>query len=228
MNEQQLIQYLKNPTFFWISLSVFNVACLLLNIVINFANTTIYNHKRLPFTKSDIAISLLNVIVNILIAIPAYYLFKNGYIHFTNTYFIRDFLILFFTIDMLMYFFHRISHYVYPFTLIHEKHHTHTSFNEISLYVMNPIESIALGIILTLVVLLFTCNLYSFCVFLFINWLYGVISHLNTKADKEILFFGNQVFHQNHHTLHNVNFGFYTKTWDYLFKTLHVNENQKT
>lgn len=218
---QKIINYLMDSTLFWVSLTVFNVACLLLNILINFLNNKIYNHKRLPFTKSDFMFSIGNVIINIIIAIPGYFLFKNGYINFTTTHFIRDFFILFFIVDILMYCFHRVSHHLYPLTLIHEKHHTHESFNEISLYVMNPIESIALGIIITLLAMSFNCNIYSFCLFLLVNWGYGVISHLNTTAVTEIPFFGNQRFHQNHHKLHNVNFGFYTKTWDYLFKTLH-------
>lgn len=224
MSEQQLIQSLKNPTFFWIILTVFNIVCLFLNVMVNFVNNKVYNHKRLPITKNDILISLGNVAINILIAIPGYYLFKNGYINFTATNFLRDFLILFFTIDVLMYFFHRISHYVYPLTLIHKRHHTHESFNEVSLYVMNPIESLALGVIITVLAFIFKSNFYSFSLFLGVNWLYGVISHLNTNTTKEIPFFGNHLFHQNHHKRHNVNFGFYTKTWDYLFKTLHTNE----
>lgn len=206
---------------FWVTLTVFNFVSLGFNIVINYINNTYNLHERLPITKTDINISLINVVLNILIAIPGYYMFKEGIINFSEKNMIRDFLILLFSVDLLMYLFHRLSHRIYPLTAIHEQHHTHTSFNEFSLYVMNPVESIALGIIITLMAFILQCNIYSFIGFLFINWLYGVISHLNTRATSEIPFWGNQRLHQNHHQLQGFNFGFYTKVWDYLFGTLY-------
>lgn len=197
----------------------------LCTIIISYSWSKFYNHKTLTLTKHDIYNSITVVIINILVAIPGYLLFINNKISFTNNNsFIVDFLLLFLFFDIAMYSLHLISHYVWPFKNFHNKHHSHEYFNAISLYVMEPIESLLFGVLLTLFAFFVPLNIYSFLSFLFLNWALGVIGHLNTKSTKQPLLFGNHVFHKAHHQYGNKNFGFYTVIWDKLFGTLHKND----
>ncbi len=216
------MQLFNNTYAFWATLIGANILMYLLTILISYLWSKINQHKTLKLTKKDVYNSILVLIINILVAIPGYLLFKNGNLNFTTeVHFIRDFILLFIVFDFTMYGLHLASHHVWPFKKFHVKHHTHQYFNAISLYVMEPIESVLFGLLLTVSAWLFTLNLYSFLVFIFLNWLLGVIGHLNTNSTKQPLLFGNHIFHKTHHQHPNSNYGFYTLIWDKLFGTIY-------
>lgn len=220
------MEIFNNCFTFWSVLIGANILMYVLTICISYSWSKFYNHKTLELTKHDLYNSLTVVLVNILVAIPGYFLFLNNYISFTtNSSLITDFIILFFVFDLAMYVLHLISHYVWPFKTIHGKHHSHEYFNAISLYVMEPTESLLFGVLLTVCALFLELNFYSFLSFLFLNWWLGVIGHLNTTSTKQPFLFGNHVFHKAHHQEGNKNFGFYTVIWDRIFGTLYRKEN---
>ncbi len=218
--------YIFNNIFtFWGTLILANVLMYILTILISHFWSKIKGHETLKIMTADINNSIQVLIINILVAIPGYLLFKNGNISFTvEIHFIRDFILLYFIFDLAMYVLHLASHHVWPFKKFHEKHHTHHYFNAISLYVMEPIESLLFGFLLTICAYLFSLNLYSFLAFIFVNWLLGVIGHLNTKSTKQPIFFGNHIFHKTHHQYPNSNYGFYTVIWDKIFGTIFTNK----
>ncbi|MEP2239414.1 MAG: sterol desaturase family protein [Maribacter sp.] len=214
------MKFLDDTYMFWGGLIAANILMYLCTIAISYTWSKVYNHKTLELTKHDIYNSLAVMVINILIAIPGYYLYSNQYIRFTtDANFIIDFILLFFTFDLLMYLLHLVSHFIWPFNKFHDKHHAHEYFNAISLYVMAPSETILFGLLLTACAYFIQLNLYSFLAFLFLNWVLGVIGHLNTNATKQPWLFGNHVFHLTHHQQANQNFGFYTVIWDKLFGT---------
>ena len=220
------MQLFKNTYTFWTILIIANIAMYGLTILISYSWSKIKQHKTLKLTKKDIYNSILVLVINILVAIPGYLLFTKGYISFIkDSHFIVHFLMLYFGFDLLMYVLHIISHYVWPFNKFHAKHHSHQYFNAISLYVMEPVESLLFGLLLTAFAFFFSLNLYSFLAFIFLNWILGVIGHLNTTTTKQPLLFGNHVFHKTHHQYGNKNFGFYTVIWDRLFGTYYGNKN---
>jgi len=214
------MQLLKNSYTFWATLIIANIAMYGLTIGISYLWSKSKQHKSLELTKKDIYNSIQVLTINMLVAIPGYLLFQKGSIRFnTEIHFIRDLILLFIVFDFVMYALHFASHHVWPFKKFHVKHHTHQYFNAISLYVMEPVESILFGLLLTIFATLFTVNLYSFLAFLLVNWLLGVIGHLNTKSTKQPLLFGNSVFHKTHHQHPKSNYGFYTTIWDKIFGT---------
>ncbi len=220
--------YIFNNIFsFWGTLVLANILMYILTILISHYWSKIKGHETLKITKTDINNSIVVLIVNILIAIPGYMLFINGKIDFiTDKHFFIHFVLLYVLFDFLMYILHYISHHVWPFKKFHLKHHSHHHFNAISLYVMEPVEAILFGVLLTLSTLFIELNLFSFLTFIFFNWLFGVIGHLNTKSTKQPLLFGNHIFHQTHHQQKNKNYGFYTIFWDKLFGTIYINNNK--
>ena len=216
------MELFKNTYTFWAILIASSILMYLLTIVISFLWSKINNYKTLKLTKKDIYNSIIVLVINIIIAIPGYLLFQNGQISFIeNSNFIRDFLLLYIGFDFAMYVLHLASHYVWPFKKFHIKHHTHQYFNAISLYVMEPIETLLFGLLLMLSTWVFTLNIYSFLGFIFFNWLFGVIGHLNTNSQKQPLLFGNHIFHKTHHQYPNSNYGFYTVIWDKIFETFY-------
>ncbi|WP_055448922.1 sterol desaturase family protein [Lacinutrix mariniflava] len=219
---------LKDLNTFWSVLICANILMYLFTILISYSWSKINKYKTLELTKHDIYNSLIVVFINILVAIPGYLLFKNGVINFTiNSSYIRDLMFLFFFLDLLMYLLHLVSHYIWPFKKFHNKHHSHKYFNAISLYVMEPVEAILFGVLITICAYLFQFNFYSFLTFLFLNWALGVIGHLNTNSTKQPILFGNHVFHKTHHQQANKNFGFYTVIWDRIFGTFYKKSIKK-
>ena len=210
---------LKNAYFFWSILIISNIAMYALNVLISFLWSKHRKLKSLAITQQDVKASLITLMVNILIAIPGYLLYLNGVIVFTGEFFFRDLVILILLFDFFMYFLHFLSHKVWPLKILHKHHHSHIYFNEFSLYVMHPLEAFFFGLVLTLSAYLFDFNFYSFLVFLFFNWGYGVVAHLNTNSTKKSNFWGNSVFHKEHHSELNGNYGFYTILWDSIFST---------
>ena len=219
------LQELKKPVVFWGVLLIANVGMFLGTVLISYVWSSVYNHKKLPIEKKDIWLSIIITIVNIVIAIPGYLLFVNSKITFTNSNFFGSFVLLFVIVDLAMYLFHYASHYFWPFVLIHEKHHQHHSFNEISLYVMHPLEAFLFGSILTIIPFFIALNFYSFIFFLLFNWWIGVVSHLNTSSNKKAKIFGTNIFHRDHHQTSMYNFGFYTVIWDKIFGTYYPKKN---
>ncbi|MCF6352320.1 MAG: sterol desaturase family protein [Cyclobacteriaceae bacterium] len=210
---------LKNVYFFWSILIVANIIMYVFNVVISFLWSKHRNLKSLEITRPDIKASLMILLVNILTAIPGYFLFINGRIIFTNEFFFRDLLILILVFDFFMYFLHFLSHKMWPFKILHKHHHTHKYFNEFSLYVMHPLEAFFFGMLLTIFAYVFNLNFYSFLLFIFFNWVYGVVAHLNTNSVNKPKVFGNSTFHKIHHSESNCNYGFYFVLWDSILGT---------
>ncbi len=213
------MEFLKDGYVFWIVMILANIIMYMLNVMLNYMWSKYHSLQSLKISNLDIRTSILILAVNVAVAIPGYYLFINGYITFTQTNFLWDFILLVAVFDTAMYFLHYLFHIVWPFNKIHQNHHTHKYFNEFSLYVMNPLEALFFGLLLTLMAYLFSVNIFSFMLFIAFNWLYGVVAHLNTKVDKKPLFFGNSSFHKKHHEYSNCNYGFYTVIWDKIFRT---------
>ncbi len=213
------MEELKNPFLFWPVLIIANLLMYVVNMVISFWWAQTKHLKSLKVTGLDVKTSVITLVINIIIAIPGYYLFSINKIMFTNHYFVRDLLLLIIAFDFAMYGLHYLSHIMWPLNIIHKNHHAHKYFNEFSLYVMHPMEAVFFGTLLTLFTYLFSFNMYSFLGFIFFNYLYGVIAHLNIRSPKQPMVFGNSTFHAEHHEKSNCNYGFYTVIWDKLFKT---------
>jgi lathosterol oxidase len=213
-----MIDILLNPYYFWTILTISNILMFISTLIISTYFNTKNNNK---ISKNDIKTSIFILILNILVAVPGYWLWSNGYINFNNNYLyiVSDLLLLFIFLDIIMYIFHLLAHYLKPFVTYHKKHHTHVNLNSLSLYVMHPVESVGLGLIITTLCLLFNLNIYSLLIYLFANWLWGTIAHLSLEIRKNSYILGNSTFHAIHHEKFNCNYGFYTTIWDKIFKT---------
>lgn len=225
------IEELKNPYYFFTLLTVVNVLFYLFNYVL----ASYWKCSRYPLIKKktvlDFGISLVILVSNILVALPGYWLFYYGYITFDmNSSFFTlptHLLVLLLVVDFIMYVGHRLSHHVEPLKSFHSKHHTHKEFNELSLYVMHPAETLGLAAIFTLLFYVYSFNIYAVVIFLIINWFWGVIAHLNVDKIHVPRLFSNNLFHAVHHKEGAYNLGFYTVFWDKVFGTFKATLDEK-
>ncbi len=194
-----------------------------------------FNHRlgsRQPILRSDILLSFITVLCNMLVFIIGVLLWKYGVIKLSpDESIVRiavEVIVLILVMDFLMYVFHRAVHFMRYFRKIHERHHEHESTNMLSLFVLHPIESIGFGLMMLAVITVFPFSAVGISLYLLINSLWGTIGHLNhsvlpqwwlRKAKK--MFLCTSEFHYLHHQYPGFNFGFYTAAWDILFHTLH-------
>lgn len=182
------------------------------------------NQAENKITKHDFHISLQVLATNILVGFLGFLLLKINFIQFQSnnikTYTI-DLLYLFLVIDFIMFILHLIIHKTMLYLFLHQGHHQHESMNEISLYVMNPLEALGFGLILIALLILKQVTIPALLTFLFINWLLGVLAHSGIEPSKGKLgnYFCMNRFHQIHHESPTSNYGFYTPFWDMIFKT---------
>jgi sterol desaturase/sphingolipid hydroxylase (fatty acid hydroxylase superfamily) len=214
--------WLKNPYYFFTLLTLVNVLFYFLTYLFSSYWGCSRKQKLKKKTWRDFSLTLLVLLSNILVAIPGYFLFIYGQIDFTyevNFSIFFEFLLLFLLVDFLMYLLHNISHKVRFFKQLHQEHHRHKIFNELSLYVMNPLEVFGLGLLFTALFYLYDFNIYAVVAFLILNWFWGVIAHFNVDKTSPPKLFSNNFFHAIHHKNENYNLGFYTVIWDKLFKS---------
>jgi sterol desaturase/sphingolipid hydroxylase (fatty acid hydroxylase superfamily) len=174
-------------------------------------------------SKSDLQSSIWILILNIVVAVPGYLLFYYGIVAFdysTNVWSVFvDFLLLLVVVDFLVFIFHLLAHRLSFFKNFHLVHHSHVEFNELSLYVMHPVEAIGLGIIFTLLFIFMSFNIYAVIIFLIFNWYWGVVAHFTPTDNQKSTLLTNNLFHATHHKEANYNYGFYTTIWDRIFKS---------
>jgi sterol desaturase/sphingolipid hydroxylase (fatty acid hydroxylase superfamily) len=215
--------WLKNPLNFFLLLTLVNILFYLLTLLISFYFGAKSKQKLMKKSKSDVRLSLIILFINIAMALPGYLLFYYDVIYFVYFFsvidLLVDFVILLLLIDLNMYFAHTLSHKVKLLKKLHERHHTHEEFNELSLYVMHPLETLGLGMLITLIFYFYHFNIYAVICFLIFNWYWGMIGHLVVDDERPPIFITNSQFHAIHHQDGKQNLGFYTTIWDKLFGT---------
>ncbi|HMV42666.1 MAG TPA: sterol desaturase family protein [Leptospiraceae bacterium] len=184
------------------------------------------------FSKIEIVFSISTVLINTIILLLGWVLWKNHFIKIKTDdsmpIIVFDALVLFLSMDVCMYFFHRIAHNPFIFNLVHTTHHEFKNPKPVTLFVLNPFETIGFGVLWLILLCLYSSSWYGMIFYLNLNTLFGLIGHLGVEP-----FPSNWVripilskittgtFHILHHQNLDYNFGFYTTIWDELFNTTH-------
>lgn len=175
-------------------------------------------------TRREYVLSFVIVLINIAVGVPGWFFWKAHAIDLRDSgpaFVALDLLLLLIYFDFAMYALHRLMHQGPLYRFIHSKHHDHVDVNGISLYVMNPAESLGFGALLIVFLMLHPTNLYALLGFLTLNWAYGTMGHSGIPIRSALLrwLVGDTEFHHRHHARLRGNFGFYTPLWDRLFGT---------
>lgn len=169
-------------------------------------------------------------VLNTVVTYAGFWLWKNGLIVIRvepSWKILTDFLLLFFSMDFLMYLFHFLIHKTMLYQLIHRLHHEATDPKPMDLFILHPVETLSFGGMWLVLLLLLPFNWYAILIYLTVNLVFGLIGHLGMEPlpirwqDSWVMRgLGSSTFHHDHHRDVDHNFGFYTTIWDILFGTL--------
>lgn len=201
---------------------------------IRFSQNKAYDLGKTPLSRVEIILSTMTVLINTGVLIAGWYLWKYNLIQIREDNYVLpiflDGLILFLAMDVCMYFFHRVAHIKILFNLIHTTHHEFKNPTPITLFVLNPFESIGFGLLWLILLCLYSSSWYGMILYLNLNTLFGLIGHLGVEPFPSnwlrlplLSNITTSTFHILHHQNLDYNFGFYTTIWDRLFKTIHPN-----
>lgn len=184
-----------------------------------------------PLEKRELALAFSCVLLNSVVALTGWYLWRRGIIVIHNdisVFTIIDVIVLLLMMDFLMYVTHRICHHKLFFSWVHGTHHLYSRPRPLSLFVLNPLEVFGFGALWLVVLSIYHSSWAAIVVYLLLNAAWGTIGHIGVepmpKFWPKIPLLGRlstSTFHSQHHRLEDKNFGFYTDVWDRLFGTVH-------
>lgn len=168
---------------------------------------------------------------NVLITQAGFLLWRTGWIRFSESESIAELLghviVLFFAMDLLMYFFHYAIHHLPTFKSLHALHHEYATPSVVDLFVLHPVEVLGFGGLWLGLLLLHPFHIGAVVMYLIINVLFGMAGHLRVERFPDwwrqsalTNWLATTAFHVGHHQNQHRNFGFYTLIWDRLFGTL--------
>jgi sterol desaturase/sphingolipid hydroxylase (fatty acid hydroxylase superfamily) len=184
-----------------------------------------------PITRVEIVLALSCVLLNSLVTWAGVILWRAGIIRLRPAGSLLDvlvdFAVLFFAMDFAMYVFHRLAHHPLLFALIHDTHHRFDSPRPLTLFVLNPFETLGFGALWLVVVSVYSSSFIGMLVYLTLNVAFGLIGHLGVEPYPRrwlrlplVRLISTSTFHAGHHQDRGHNYGFYTLIWDRLFGTL--------
>lgn len=179
---------------------------------------------------AEISFVVSTLLLNTLVTIAGYWLWRKGIVRFredTGWRALLDVFQLILVMDCAMYFLHRIAHIQWIFPLLHRSHHAYEHPRPLTLFVLNPAETLSFGLLWLVVISLYDYSWLGMSVYLALNVACGVIGHLGVEPFPDFVktapilkYFSTSTFHAQHHQNTHHNFGFYTLIWDKLFGTL--------
>lgn len=184
-----------------------------------------------PIEGREIRLTILTIILNTLITFAGWMMWRRGIITFRSDVGFRalvvDLVVLFLAMDAAMYLLHRIGHWPPLFPFVHRTHHRYDNPRPLTLFVLNPFETLSFGILWLIVASLYDSSWIGMMIYLTLNVLFGVVGHLGVepvpdawKSIPILRHISTSSFHAQHHHDLAHNFGFYTLIWDRILGTL--------
>ena len=184
-----------------------------------------------PISRLEILFATSCVTLNILVTVVGIIMWQNDVIRvnwgMNPLRIVFDTILLLFTMDLAMYIFHRIAHHPRLYPLIHRTHHRFENPRPLTLFVLNPFETLGFGSLWLLVITLYPANWLSIIIYLTLNIVFGLVGHIGVEPmptawvnSPVARYISTSTFHAEHHFDAVHNFGFYTLFWDRLFGTL--------
>jgi Delta7-sterol 5-desaturase len=182
-----------------------------------------------PMSGKEVAYAAAGIVVNTLVTVAGWYLWKAGILEIRRDTGWRawlDFPVLILLMDLGMYLLHRVAHsrWFYP---IHRLHHEYERPWALTLFVVHPLETLGFGLLWLAVIVVYPSSWLGLCLYMAANLAAGMLGHVGVEPFPRwwshvplVREIGTSTFHAQHHQDRNHNFGFYTLIWDRLFGTL--------
>jgi sterol desaturase/sphingolipid hydroxylase (fatty acid hydroxylase superfamily) len=181
-------------------------------------------------SQLEVALSILTISINTLVTVVGLYLWREGIIRFRTDVgpgVLLDIVLLILIMDLAMYILHRVAHIRWLFPWLHRTHHAFDRPRPLTLFVLNPFETLSFGLLWLAVISVYPASWLGMSVYLALNVLFGVIGHLGVEPLPDrwkrlplLRHLSTSTFHAGHHDDLAYNYGFYTLIWDRLFGTL--------
>lgn len=178
----------------------------------------------------EISLVISTVLLNTVVTIIGFWLWRKGIVQFrtdTGWRLLLDVLLLIIGMDWAMYILHRLAHLKWLFPILHSTHHRYENPCPLTLFVLNPAETMSFGLLWLAVISLYDASWLGMSIYLALNVAFGTIGHLGVepfpgfvKNAPLLKYISARTFHTQHHQNVNHNYGFYTLSWDRLFGTL--------
>lgn len=184
-----------------------------------------------PLTLLEVGLAASCVFLNITVTVVGVLLWQAGIIRVrfevNALHILVDTLILFFAMDLAMYVFHRMAHHPLLYPLIHSTHHRFENPRPLTLFVLNPAETLGFGVLWLILLAIYPAAWLSIIIYLTLNIVFGLVGHLGVEPMPDhwvdiplVQYVSTSTFHAEHHLDKDHNYGFYTLIWDRLFGTL--------
>lgn len=195
----------------------------------------LFRHRRVfepapPLQTSEVTLAIGCVLANSLVTFAGVCLWRRGLLQFRDTlgwHTLMDFGILLGVMDAMMYLLHRVAHHPLFYAWMHRTHHRYENPRPLTLFVMNPLETLAFGALWISVLLIYSPTWLGMLLFLTANTAFGMVGHLGVEPFPDgwkripvLNWLSTSTFHHQHHRDRVHNLGFYTTIWDRLFRTL--------
>ncbi len=212
-----------------------NLVIFILAILLGHVLIRLFSHKpvALPpdtLSRTEIVLTLTTILLNTAVTVAGWWLWRHDIIQFrtdTGIWAWADVLLLLLVMDCAMYFLHRMAHIKVLYTILHKIHHKYDRPRPLTLFVLNPFETISFGVLWLAVIALYDASWLGMSIYLGLNVLFGLIGHLGVEPLPDswrriplLGYLSTSTFHAQHHHDKEHNFGFYTLFWDRLFGTL--------
>lgn len=178
----------------------------------------------------EISLVVLTLVLNTAVTVAGLWLWRKGIVRFREDagwLALLDIFILILVMDFAMYFLHRIAHVKWIFPILHSTHHRYENPRPLTLFALNPAETVSFGLLWLLVISLYDASWLGMSIYLALNVAFGTIGHLgvepfpdSVKRAPVLKYLSTSTFHAQHHQNLNHNYGFYTLIWDKVFGTL--------
>lgn len=183
-----------------------------------------------PVTPREIILVILCVLMNTLVTLAGWWLWRHGYLIVRRAAGWRtlvDVIVLLMAMDLGMYVTHRMAHWKPVFDVLHASHHRYDHPRPLNLFVLHPGEVLGFGSLYLAVMCLYSASWFAICIYLTLNLVFGTLGHVGVEPFPKswtrwriVRQIGTSTFHAEHHLRRQFNFGFYTLLWDRLFGTL--------
>lgn len=232
------LDFLSTGRLIYVSLLVFLINFTQLVLVAILGNWLVvkYNHRRISeipqrISSQELFLTCSTLVINSVITILGCLLWRNDWIVIQGGTIFKmclDMVVFVLFIDFSMYLLHRVAHIDRLFPFLHKTHHLYEDPRPITLFVLNPIETLSFGLLWLGILMAYPSSWPGVFLFMTFNLLFGMMGHLgvepfsyNALGKWYVKLFSTSTFHAMHHKYERYNFGFYLVVWDKVFSTLH-------
>jgi len=216
--------------------SIENILIVIISLIIGWLIVKAFKKNKVcqvpeQIKSQEIILTLSTLLINTLITIIGWMMWKEGLIIIkatTNFWIVLvDIFVLFCAMDISMYVLHRMAHIQFIFPILHQTHHQYVRVRPITLFVLNPLETLSFGALWLILIYFYSASAIAISIYLALNVIFGIVGHLGVEPISKkvaslpiVNLLTTSTFHAQHHLMPEQNFGFYTTIWDKLFKSL--------